>query len=325
MKNKRSILIFLFILAMFLLSGCDGIGGDSKKKENEIVVKDIYSGSKGVDIEFIPNMPPLKLYQEEEFQIAVKITNKGAYQVRNGIINIAGDPGYINFENSKLTYTDTFALEEKTEFQPFDDQTIIDVETKAEFADNSFTEHDSSLLITLCYDYKAIFNNEVCIDPDIYNLKPNEKNCKVEKIGSSGQGGPVGISNVEVSMTKKYESMYPKIKMTITNFGKGEVINKNSINNYCSSKDIDKTSLNIIKIKNIEMGDFSINDFTCTPDMNNIRLKEKNVVVTCSLKEGSPKRIDENIPSYLTNLMVELEYGYSLSKMKTITVINKNK
>lgn len=318
MKIKNLLPIF-FVMSLLIMSGCSKGNSD-----NEVTVVDVHKGSDGVMFDFIKNMPPDKIYAGQEYQIGVKLTNKGAYDVKNGIVKITGDPGYITFDRGILASNNIRNLFGKTNYDPRNSEEVFTFDANIAFGDVGFKEHDSVLIFSTCYDYENVLSAQICVDPDIYDFKPTEKNCKIKTETFTGQGGPVGIASVTPELYIKNDALYPKIKLTIKNFGQGEVFTPGNSQAFCSSDNIDKGSINTIKIRKLEFSDITLDDMNCIPSKDKIVLKDGKADVICTLKDGNPKRISTDTDSYTTSLNVEIEYGYSISKSKTVKVINQN-
>lgn len=306
----------MLLMITLAITGC---GGGSS---NEVIRTDIHTGHAGLDLEFLKNQPVPKIYAGESFQIGIRAINKGAYDAKNAIVRISGDPGYITFEKSLSAY-DRFNLDGKTNYDPRDKQESIIFTAESSFADKGFKEHDSMLIVNACYDYHNTLSTQVCIDPDIYDQRPDEKNCDVKILSFGGQGGPVGVSQIESRMSTDNDAIYPRFKITITNFGPGEVFTKGKSDEFCSSDKIKTEDINYIKLTKFEFSEIALDDMKCIPSKDKVKLKNKKGTITCTLKEGSPKRLKADTSSYTTNLLVEFDYGYSSSQTKIVTIINE--
>jgi len=316
--QKTKLILMIGIISLLLISGC------TKSSEKEVIRTDIHTGSDGLEFDFMQNLPMSKVYSGEEFQIGLRAINKGAYDMTNVIFKISGDPGYVSF-NNKLSDSERISkIEGKTNYDPRDKEENIIFDAKSSFADIGFQEHDSLLIVSACYDYSNTLSTQICVDPDVYNMNPTEKNCQAGDKTFSGQGGPVGISKVETKMYSKNNALYPRFRITLTNFGPGEVITKGSGSTFCSSDTIKSTDLNSISISRLEFSDITLEDMDCIPTKDNIKFTNNQADITCTLKESSSKRLDANTDSYTTSLLVEINYGYSLSKSKTVTIIQAN-
>ncbi|PLW79702.1 hypothetical protein C0585_06255 [Candidatus Woesearchaeota archaeon] len=319
-KNNQNKFLYLTILILLfgLISGCSS-------DDREIVVVDIHSGNGKVEIEFIENLPPSKAYASEELQIGFKAINYGAYEVKNGIISLVGDPGYLFFEDGLTSEEEITDLTAKSNYDPRDTEQFFIFDAKTAFPDKGFSEHESVLYVNYCYDYENVFNDQICVDPDQYNLKPvDNKVCQVSESSYSGQGGPVGISSITPKMILRDDDIYPQFRIHIRNFGTGQIFSTGQSDIFCGSESINRDFMNSIKIDKIEFSDMTLEDFDCFPDINDVVIRDREADIICTLKEGSSKRLRSIDEAYTTNLNIEFKYGYSESVSKTITLINQN-
>ncbi len=70
---------------------------------------------------------------------------------------------------------------------------------------------------------------ELCVDTDVYGLRPGEKACNSKDLAfNEGQGGPVAVTNIETKMLldSDEDKVKPQLIIHIENKGNGEVISK---------------------------------------------------------------------------------------------------
>ena len=80
---------------MLLITGC----GKSKDQSNytpSITVKDIYTGSEGLELEFFKGIPPGEVYENGFLQFAIKLHNKGAYNITDGYLALGIENEYLS-------------------------------------------------------------------------------------------------------------------------------------------------------------------------------------------------------------------------------------
>src|SRR3989344_598380 len=95
---KKAIIFLFFIL--ILVSSC----ATASTKRSEA---DIFTGTGGLALEFAKNAPPLKVFEQSNFPILLKIKNTGAYSISQNapqdkkiLLSIGREKDYI----SKLTF-----------------------------------------------------------------------------------------------------------------------------------------------------------------------------------------------------------------------------
>ena len=88
--------------------------------------------------ECIKNMPPDSVYSNQDFQLAIRVLNKGAYDINKGIINVTGDPGYITFDRRISDSSTRRNLKGQSNYDPREKEEIINFDTDVTFVDKGF-------------------------------------------------------------------------------------------------------------------------------------------------------------------------------------------
>ncbi|MBU0615293.1 MAG: hypothetical protein KJ601_04330 [Nanoarchaeota archaeon] len=327
-------IIFLGIVLLMVL-GC----GDKKAGVDipTITTKDLYQGTDGLALEFIPNSPPDQVYERGYAPVGLNLKNKGTFDIVDGYLSISLEKDYMNAqENSYKSMADLIQY-------MGDDHLLFDIKGKSiESGDgendqvtfitniNELEEmsivHSTAILATACYKYQTQLSDQICIDTDVFGTRTVQKPCKTESKTFSSQGAPVAITQVEMSMLPDVDNdlVRPQIIIQINNLGNGEVIEdqRTSISKACSAQAVEYKSWNKV-IVNAVMGSNRIFDCDLAEGTGNsaeVVLKEKTAKVRCIYQEGIP--FDEGTHS--EPLFIQLDYGYTTSISKTIK-INKLK
>ena len=74
MKKRVSLLVLMIFLLFITISGCD-TGSTSA----EYVDRDYHKGTNGLEMKFLKNAPPSKIYEGDKLDIIVELENKGAW------------------------------------------------------------------------------------------------------------------------------------------------------------------------------------------------------------------------------------------------------
>jgi len=181
----------------------------------------------------------------------------------------------------------------------------------------------STIFASACYPYKTKLGTSVCIDTDIFGQKIGNKVCQVKDLQfSQGQGGPVTITKVEIRMLPDADDdpnkVLPQFIIHVENQGNGEVIipELEKIKNACTSKSLTHKDFNRIKVS----ASLSNQPLDCNVKESGsnfqIILREKKDIARCILKEGIPSNRD----AYIAPLSITLDYGYTLTISKDITI-----
>lgn len=318
-----------------LISGC------GNKESEPITQKDIYSGTDGIVFNFLKNTPQNEVFSSykgevSQFDIIVELQNKGAFDVKEGLLTLVLESGYMEIEDWPLDSAEEGVLSEgnNKNQKKFNldgrslenlegDGAITSIKVNAlEFPETLSETHTSSVLLTSCYNYQTRLYENVCIDTDVYNLKELDKVCNVKDLSLSNQGAPISIISVEVDMLPQDNKIKPIFTINVENVGGGEVIldNDEIIKKACSSETVDRGSFNKIHINAYLSQKEEQNKLDCTPTSDKgesyIKLDNKKGLIRCSLKEGTSMEYG----TYMSPLIIELDYGYMQTIAKDITI-----
>ena len=336
MQYKKLIIIFVILL---FIAGCKG--GGKKEYQPALTTKDLYTGTDGLEMEFLENAPPDEVFENNIFPVGLMIYNKGAYNIENGHISLSLDQPYIEINANTLKsikggaeFRDggsiIFNIRGKEMENPKGDQDLLTftVTTKnLSKTDPQSETHTSPILITACYGYQTKATETVCIDTSIYNLKKMEKSCEIETISLSGQGAPVAVTEIKTEMLPDINNpslIKPRFAITVKNLGKGEVIKGDSktLTKACSSGPLNSSEWNIVNAKVYLAIMDEENKLDCdmsskgTNDDGIINLENNEDSIKCTYEKG----FDEKKGTFSTPIYIELAYGYTDTISKDIKI-----
>ncbi len=212
---------------VIVLSGCFQQGGSSPTE------LEIYKGTEGIVLEFMPNLPPNQIYtnncdkdlcSSDKQELYLRFSNKGAHTGSDIISNY-----FLSGFNEKLLEgTDTKgkhlpALNGKSSSYPQGEIKVEKVSDLTFKIPKDTDAYDLNLMAMWCYNYKTYATAEVCIDPDpVHN---DDDVCSSGSVSLSNQGAPVAVSNVLVDARKNKAI----ITIDIKNAGKGTVLKTKAI------------------------------------------------------------------------------------------------
>jgi hypothetical protein len=302
---RREALTISAIILLIMSVGCSYSYGSTTKPSQNIEQIKYRVGTQGLVLSFLPNAPPLKIYEGDPLSIIVEISNKGAFDVNDGRIYVSGyDPQFIRLNRESNSISN---LEGKSFFNP---EGIIF--KTYEFEDPSVSIPDNvekfpqTFVATACYRYMTKATPEICIDPDPFSMKVQEKVCLPRSVGLESQGAPVAVSMIEEELTRGRV----QFKIHVKNVGDGIVFDTARGVANCHS-DLDIQDINKVYITSVEFSGHEIRN-ECQP--NPIRLNNGAGVAYCTY--------DGNLgeSAFLTVLNVDLDYGYR-SSISTATEI----
>ena len=322
--HHRKLILIMVMVLLLVLTGCKG-------SSKTITDKDVRKGFDGLATEFVKNAPPDKVFEETLFPIAIKLNNKGASNIKNGFLALGFETAYVDFAN-ELSGPRHFEIEGKSIFDLNGDEKFITLNGETKKIGVQSETHPSTILATACYQYQSILGTSVCVDTDIFGTGLREKSCQVKELTfSQGQGGPVAITKIETRMLPLQDEVIetedgirqepnkvrPHFIVHVENKGNGEVINLKKIEAACTKSTLDFDDFNRLTIKaflsNEQELNCNIGDKTGDAE---VRLREKKDVIRCTLEEGINRVQD----AYTTPLRIEMDYGYTFTISKDITI-----
>ncbi|MBN2421845.1 hypothetical protein JXB41_01345 [Candidatus Woesearchaeota archaeon] len=310
MKNT-SVLIML----LFILSACQTGVNDNATKEK------IYTGETGLELEILDRSLPESVFEDERFDMVLKLTNKGAYPITAGdsILKITTEKDYMEIIEPKgslpYIYSGSFDLDGKEKFQNTDDFEVKEFKLMSKRLDEQSQIHTVTILATVCYNYVTKAYADICIDTDVYNTKPIEKSCSAEQVSlNGGQGAPVAVTRIEPKMLSDGDSVKPQFVIYLRNTDRGSVIEYERINTICSKESPDRDDYNNVQLTDIRFSGYDRNDFRCEPDIAKLENEEDYII--CTLQQGIPR----STPSYKTPLYLEFSYAYTLSEQVQLDI-----
>jgi hypothetical protein len=302
MKKTITLIILLIILA-----GCTGLKITSSKET--ITIPSIREGSQGIEIEYISEMPPAELLENQAFEIGFELQNKGAEDTQNGIYTIGLNEQYITMIDEKIS---RFNIKGKSIYSPLGNKQRVIMRAKTGTIGEQLTKQSTTIVASTCYEYATTASITTCMD-----TQPFQKNkvCTIAPIRKTGgQGGPVAVTYVEQKTIPHTDTsrIIPGYVIQIDNIGTGQVIDTKYVYDACLGRTIDRTNYDIVQINAM----LSNEVLSCEPSQ--IKLREADNRVFCKLGQG----ISKTAGNYQAPLTVELTYGYMQTKPKTISILN---
>ena len=214
---KKNILIGMCILILFV-TAC------KSQDISSTIDVDFRSGTQGLNLDFLDNLPPAETFEGALFVIAAKLTNEGAYEARNIDIQLIGfDPFFFEM-NTKLSSLAKLQGKELT--NPNGEWAILEFPGKNLRIPLSTTKFDFSFLTKVSYDYETIADLDMCVDTNIYSdLTVDQQSCEAKTSFSlTSQGAPIVVTKVEQTKIPSGDSATLIYTITVANKGKGKVV-----------------------------------------------------------------------------------------------------
>jgi len=325
----------LAMIVVLLVAGCNG--GD--KPDHPITDKDYKKGTDGLVFDFHDNAPPTQVFEEEKFEIALDVWNKGAYEVTDGYATVIVENAYITILSNGQPVVAT-----GTKFNPAITKNFMELEPAGTYTGRSVStpegtskfvnfnaqarkmdlltvQHTSPVILTTCYGYVTELAQDVCIDPD--PRTEIDKVCDTGDITLADQGAPIAITKIETKILPADDKAKPQFLIYIKNMGDGEVVERNKLKDACSAGELTHVDWNRVYLT--EFG-FSNREYYYTYDTadtdtieckpNPLKLTGEGDFIRCTLKEG----LQKSAPSYKTQAYLKFDYGYTKSVTKNVVI-----
>lgn len=304
--------ILMATMLILILTGCTGIGLNFPNK-NTISIPTIREGTKGIEINYLDNLPPAELFEGQLFEVGFELKNQGAEDVQNGIYTLGLNEQYIIMLDESMN---RFNAPGKSTYNPLGGQERIILKAKANQLGGQLASQSTTIITNACYEYRTTATINACIDPQ--QLKKEQKVCTIKTITQSGgQGGPVAVTKVEQQMLphEDPDKMIPTYTIYIQNSGTGQIIESGQIYDACTGRNIDKDDYDRVAVT------ATLSNYLLSCEPTQIKLTADNNKIFCRLGQG----ISKSAGNYQAPLTIDLEYGYMQTKPKTIRIIKTNK
>jgi len=310
--QKRVVLISLVVISLLFIVSCGSkIPSGENPLDTSAALRQVQTGTSGVDISLVPNFPPTTIYDQTELVAIVEIHNRGNYDLSPSqcFIGVSGfDPNIVHGDfASGVKSCSPDLLEGKNIYNLEGTFDQVEFRSSSINLPRGVFEYNPNLNFVNCYSYHTTANPEVCLDPLFYQIASEQKACTPQDVSlGGGQGAPVGVSYVNVNMVGD-KAIF---EINILNQGNGRVLSPYSNIQTCGLNlqydDFDRVNYNV------ELGG---RPGDCKPRDGYVRLNNGNGKIVCSfaLQGGS---------AYQAPLLIDLDYNYMNSLQKQVKIIS---
>ncbi len=282
---KNHFKIIVIILISLILVSCG-------KSDLPTIKHNYKSGTPQLEVEFLKNSPPTKIYENSEFSMVLSLENKMAYDLEDGVIKIMGiNEKYFAIFPLEYTFSN---LPGRSSTTPTGGIENIEFTGKSKELFQNAEKYSADYFLDIKYNSKFNFADTICINSNLYDTY--DGGCKVEaKKIYSGQGAPVAITELEEIVSSGIE---PKIELRfkLRNRGKGKL----------SQVSLEKASLgNTPIICRFQGGTATQIVFTD---------KKQEATVIC-------KKVIEEKVNFHTTISLNFAYEYKISQKKKLNLI----
>ncbi|MEM4337017.1 MAG: hypothetical protein QXG86_03365 [Candidatus Woesearchaeota archaeon] len=323
------------------------IGCSQQQDKKLITEEDLRKGTEALSISFVERMPQEKVFSADEddpssglFEIGLKLSNRGAYDIQSGVVTLSLEKGYINDIKKKWKSSDnkfderyegnffSFQLNGKRPENTLGDTIFFYKTLQAQIpaADKESQIRKSTIIATACYDYKTTKSVAICVDPQPSAQAVSKKPCEIKDQTFDSQGGPLAITKISPRPLVKENSATIELLIYVKNKGNGQIIPYNKILDACKptggllSQDSTISFWNTITEEEFKIS-FSNEKgtFKCGPFPMKLSGGEEDYI-RCVYEGFITGR-----EAYTTILNIEISYGYTTSISKDITIEKPSK
>ncbi len=321
--TRHLLVVILFIGLSISLSACSTTSPQQ--------VTDYYTGHSGLVVNFLEQAPPREVYEGSEFDVQLKVANKGAFSLQMQEDNYEYEAQLdLKYDTSKVksitqnyqgmglyANPETIQLYGKSYYFPQGEDAYLALgRFIAKDVPGNFEKNTVSFHASLCYPYKTYFSDHICIDTDPENIGRQDQICEAQdKTYSGGQGAPIAVTAVESVMVPRGAYVQPQFVISLRHMGEGsfaDFILEADGQGRQGCGDVDYDDNNVISFI-AQLGD---DDLICTPSPVYFG-SDQEAQVQCVLDEQS---ILATASNYETTLYIELSYLYSQKFTKQINI-----
>jgi hypothetical protein len=301
----------LLVLSLFLVAGCTGGNNVGPLSQN------YFEGYDGLEIEFIESKNPLTVYERTPIPLSILVSNDGALDIginNSGKLSFTYDDFYLGYNEEDPLFNEVIMLHGKSYFYPEGEKSIVILPSfQSKVVKGPREEPETTLYVNLCYPYKTLLLEEVCIDMTSVTHDAREQVCAFEDLSFSDQGAPLAITSIEVEMQPIGQGVRPVFVVHVENKGSGALLSpvpEDKIHEACDVQYLQRANWSTVKVSAILSND----TLTCYPE-------------TMKLIGGKGfTRCMSTIPqysaalNYYSPLRVQLDYVYTTSISKDIKI-----
>ena len=206
--------ICLILVVVFLVS-C----GSSGRGDGEGTTQNFKQGSSEVNVGFLKNAPPDKIYQDSAFAIIAELDNQAAYDVINGHLEIVNlDPKY--FQMNVIEH-DFEILQGRSLVNPAGEKEFFEFDGTAQQLFQNAEQYVAPYSLEMSYSSTMEFADTFCINQNVYDVY--DSGCQVQNSHSfGGQGAPLAVTQIEEIITPG-SSAGVEFRVKVQNRGRGKI------------------------------------------------------------------------------------------------------
>lgn len=312
-------IVVLLVVFLFVLTACGPrVPAGDDPQDTAAALRRASTGTQGVQLNLFPDIPPTTIYDQNELVALLEVRNRGVHDLNQEDcwVQITGfDPNIITggFGLPRSCGENVGVLDGKDIYNQEGGFNQLEFYSSNVRLPDGVFEYSPNLNFVTCYNYQTRANPSVCIDPLLYQIAREQKACDYRRaiVTGGGQGGPVGVSNVNVDMIGGQGASRAIFEINIRNFGNGRVLSPQTDIRSCGDAQLRFTDFDRIAYS-VSLSGGSLID--CKPLDGFVRLNNNNGKIICTFNINQASAFE-------TPLLVELDYNYLESQQREIRII----
>jgi hypothetical protein len=310
---KRSVIVTLLCVLLLITACGPQVQGGETPIDTVQALEIVRSGTQGVELEFLQDLPPPVIYDEQELVSLVEVKNLGNSDLRQDqcFVHITGFDPYIisgGFNALRSCAENLPQLEGKNLYN------IKGEVNQLEFMSSiiglpGVPEYSPNLKYNLCYNYHTKASPSVCVDPQRFQISGQQKACDFRSGVQvrAGQGGPVGVSYVKSDMING-KAIF---EINVRNMGNGKVLSPDADIHSCGDTSLSRLDFDRVKYE-VQLGSGIVGD--CKPRDGILRMNNNNGKILCTFHTSGSSAFE-------TPLIIDLDYSYWQTYDKQIKIV----
>ncbi len=305
---KKKLILLVLIISVIFIIGC--------AQEDELVSGPFIGGTNGLEIEFVNNEPPDKVFDnnEEDFDITIRVENVGEFDIlSNKVISTLSGIDTLDFGIGSPNKVLNFGLEGKEEFNGKavngEEGDLIYSDAKYKF--DLGADFETVVRADVCYEYKTAATTKACIRRKATERDTSDA-CSVnnENVQVENSGAPVQIEQVSTRTSGTNEV---RLSFLVRNVASGIVYPPNTFSGSCGENDDKEDRLNL-EVR-IPSGRYKIICNQLGGAFGEIKLIDNEKAITCRISTSSAPENPVEAP-----INIVASYFYRNAIQKTLIV-----
>lgn len=195
------LLVQLMLLSsLVLISSCTGSNGS----ETAVVNQQYKTGYHGLEISLEDNRPPDRVLSGRNYDMSIRLVNKGAFDISDGKLSILGlDERYVQISDAvDVDFPNDNGFLRGNEFMGSDgDQAILSFNLFVNDLEEGKESEYQRYFIEATYNYYSELSETICINPTLsdvsYDVHGSGCSDAESELRLKGQGSPISVTEVE--------------------------------------------------------------------------------------------------------------------------------